>query len=285
MSSGFFNAKGSEANCSMSAFEPVLTSVVKGSDKVKDSVWGSIISFDSATKKLKLKGYAGTLDTLGEAKLMFQFKLGDGQTLSHSYHLLTLAITENLTDEEAPPEFDSSPTSVTVELDFANEDLQGTFESVEYTLPETSDPQDSKVTMDITNLGKFSFISQSGDILTIDPNSISKKFIDTSVEVNIELTNELGLTSEYTWVINIKQVEVEEPEEEEEEEEEEEDILEPEVEAFIPVFEGVNVEEVEEKQAQVILPEEEGEVLVPPSLRTMSMSAKGEFKIGFNDDI
>ena len=254
MSSGFFNVDGSEKNCSMSSFEPVLTQVVKESTKVKDSVWNSIIQFDSATKKLKLKGYDGTLDTLGEAKLMFQFKLGDGKTLSHPYHMLTLAIEENLTDEEAPPEFESSPASVTVELDFANEDLQGTFELVEYTLPEASDPQDSKFTMEVTNLGKFSFLTQSEDTFTIDPNSISKKFIDTSVEVKIVLTNELGLTNEYVWVIDIKQVEIEEAEEEEEEEEEVEEVVETPASggiAFIPNY-NVDVEEEDEKQKFII---------------------------------
>ena len=37
--------------------------------------------------------------------------------------MLDLSITENLTEESGPPEFETAPASLTVELDFANEEL------------------------------------------------------------------------------------------------------------------------------------------------------------------
>ena len=73
MSSGFFDAEGSEKNCSMSIFEPVLTKVMKGTTMVAKSVWEPIIKFSAATKKLTFTKYAGTVDVLDDVRLEFQF--------------------------------------------------------------------------------------------------------------------------------------------------------------------------------------------------------------------
>ena len=71
---------------------------------------------------------------------MFQFKLGDGETLSQPYNLINLKVKENLTLEEGPPTYASELSTITIELNFTDQELQGTFELVEYTLPEASDP-------------------------------------------------------------------------------------------------------------------------------------------------
>lgn len=80
---------------------------------------------------------------------------------------------------------------------------------VDYEFPEPKDANELEVLpINITNLDKFSdFVTFDGKFkLTINPNNITKKFIDNNFKLDVEVSNEYNVTGKFNVIVSIKQL-------------------------------------------------------------------------------